>query len=106
MTATTNERVCGLLKIVDALREELGAAEVRLGIEALVVRPRREVAAGDAQHRAAEAERRRTHALVERVGGRSSRNFTKLPSSTNCDCTELALPPMPLNQLCHSRESA
>src|SRR5512132_3938696 len=38
-----------IVEVVQALREDLRAAEVRFGVESLVVRPDRQVAAGHAQ---------------------------------------------------------
>src|SRR5215831_13098446 len=59
-----------ILEEVEALREELGAAEVGLGVEALVLGPRVEIAAGDANQRAADAEVRTHPRLVSRVSQR------------------------------------
>src|SRR5215831_8853117 len=59
-----------ILEEVETLREELGAAEVGLGVEALVIRPRVKVAAGHANERTAHAEAGPNPPLIGRVDQR------------------------------------
>src|SRR3954467_9193529 len=59
-----------VLEEVDALRQELRATEVRLGVQPLVLGPCMQVPSGDANERAAEAETRPHERVVERVDHR------------------------------------
>src|SRR5215468_5312363 len=64
-----------ILEEIEALREELGAPEVGLGVEASVLGPRVEIAAGDANQRAADAQVRAHPRLVGRVDERQLAPF-------------------------------
>src|SRR3954462_10800493 len=59
-----------IVEVVDALRRYLGTAEVRLRIDAAVLRPRHEVATSKANIEAREAERSADPRVVERVAER------------------------------------
>src|SRR5678816_3656584 len=60
----------GVLEEVDALREEFGAAKVRLGIETEIRRPRVQVAAAEANQGLTESELLPQPRIVERVRDR------------------------------------